>query len=199
MKKSIAFFDFDGTVTHSDSSTEFYRFLYGKSFFWNYYLKNIFLLFLIKFKITHYSKVKNTRLKRLVREISKPDLEKKSLEFFKSFLIKDVKKDALLQINEFLSNNTEVVIVSASMDLILMPWIQELGISMITNELEVVENKFSGNFKNPLDCNYDEKVQRIINNYNLKEYEIIYAFGDTQGDYAMLEIAHQSYFNYFKK
>ncbi|EXW35564.1 HAD-supersubfamily IB, PSPase-like domain protein, partial [Acinetobacter baumannii 44857_9] len=45
-------------------------------------------------------------------------------------------------------------------------------------------------------CGYLEKVNRIKNKYDLTQYTIIYAYGDTPNDYAMLELAHRKYYKW---
>ena len=47
------------------------------------------------------------------------------------------------------------------------------------------------------DCNGLEKVRRIKKKYNLNKYAKIYAYGDTEGDKPMLDIADISFYRAF--
>jgi hypothetical protein len=41
-----------------------------------------------------------------------------------------------------------------------------------------------------------EKVQRILQKCKLDDYEVIYAYGDTSEDGAMLDMAHRKFFRW---
>jgi phosphatidylglycerophosphatase C len=46
-------------------------------------------------------------------------------------------------------------------------------------------------------CYGEEKVRRIKTSYNLDEFDHIYAYGDSEGDKAMLDLAHERYYKHF--
>jgi phosphoserine phosphatase len=47
------------------------------------------------------------------------------------------------------------------------------------------------------DINFEEKLIQIKKVINLNEYNEIYAYGDSDGDKKMLEIATKSFYKYF--
>ena len=65
---------------------------------------------------------------------------------------------------------------------------------MLTNRTTKKNNYYQYSFKNSPDCNFSNKVNFIKKNYDLKNYEKIYAYGDSKGDLKLLEIAE--YKNY---
>jgi phosphoserine phosphatase len=46
-------------------------------------------------------------------------------------------------------------------------------------------------------CYGEEKVRRIRASYNLDEFNHIYAYGDSEGDKAMLDLAHEHDYKHF--
>ena len=197
--KKIAFFDFDGTISFSDSTKLFYKYILKKGFFFNYYLRFFFPILLLKFRFIDYYDLKLKRLKFITIKFSKSSLQMYADEFYIKILKFDLKKDAIEEINLLKSNGFEVVIVSASMDILLDPFVKEFNLKLLTNNLLFKSSRFTGLFDNNFDCNFEHKVHLIKKNYNLKNYKEIYAYGDSQGDLSMLEIAHKSYYNIFEK
>lgn len=197
--KKIAFFDFDGTITFSDSTKLFYKYVLKKGFFFNYYLRFFFPILLLKFRFIDYYDLKLKRLKFLTNKFSKSSLQKYADEFYNQILKFDLKKDAIVKINLLKSNGFEVVVVSASMDILLNSFVKEFNLKLITNNLQSKSGKFSGLFDNNFDCNFEHKVYLIKKHYNLNNYKEIHAYGDSKGDLLMLEVAHKSYYNFFEK
>lgn len=82
-----------------------------------------------------------------------------------------------------------IYIVSASPRFMLEPWCRHHHLKLIGTELEIDSNgrvtgRLSGN-----NCKGVEKVDRIVAEINLGEFEKIYAYGDTTSDLPMLELA----------
>ncbi len=111
---------------------------------------------------------------------------------------KSVRTNALERILWHQSQGDIIVVVSASLDIYLRPWCKTLKIELICNELERNNGKFTGATVLD-DCCKDEKSRRIIEQYNLDDYNRIYAYGDTTEDLSMLEIADEKYMNWKKQ
>ena len=84
-----------------------------------------------------------------------------------------------------------VVIVSACPRQILEPWCHAINADIIATEIETdqrsrITGKIAG--KN---CWGQEKVSRIRARYALKDYDGIFAYGDSKGDLPMFELADQ--------
>lgn len=47
------------------------------------------------------------------------------------------------------------------------------------------------------DCYGEEKVRSTRASYNLDEFDHIYAYGDSKGDNAMPDLAHERYYKHF--
>ena len=95
-----------------------------------------------------------------------------------------------------LKQGHHLIVVSASNHLCLRNWCEEKGVELLTNTLEVINDRFTGHYTKK-DCNYEEKVSRIKEVVNLQEFSEIYAYGDTEGDKAMLGIASHKFYRRF--
>lgn len=194
----LALFDFDGTISTEDSTTLFLKYLCGKK---NYYFKKYILLspYLIFYRLNLISeeKLKVTRNKFMLQSYDYTFLLQKARTFSETILPTIIKKSAIEKLNYYRSNGAFIVIVSASIDILLLEWCQRNGFHLISNKLKVISNKIPGDFELP-DCNYDEKKIRILAEIDLANYDEVHAYGDTKGDLAMMSIATKKYFKYFQ-
>ena len=87
--------------------------------------------------------------------------------------------------------------VSSSISNYLKPWCDEMGFDLFSKELEVIDGKLTGKFSTP-NCNGQEKVRRIKEKYDLLEYDEIHVFGNSKGDFSMLELGTHKYYKFFK-
>jgi phosphatidylglycerophosphatase C len=197
VKKEIAFFDFDGTITKKDTLLEVIKFQKGNSAFY----KGFFLLspYLVAMKINILSNqvVKEKVLKYFFGGISVNQFQKKCSEFSEKILPQLIRPAALEMIHELRQKNFEVIIVSASPNNWFEDWCKKNHILFISTTLEVIEGKITGKILGR-NCHGEEKVKRIKQSYNLSEYETIYCFGDTKGDKPMLKLATHAVYKPFR-
>ena len=193
---NIAFFDFDGTITKKDSTEKFIRYFVGDIAF----IKGIIILlpFIIAYKIRVLSnnEIKRKLITYFFKDIDIEHFIAKAREFSLNMLDPIIRKKALDRITWHKNNGDELVIVSASINLWLLPWCKKNDIALIATELEVINNKITGNLVSN-NCYGPEKVKRILESYNLSNYTCIYAYGNSRGDYEMLEIATEKFYKPF--
>lgn len=197
-KKTIAFFDFDGTITTSDTMFAFFK--YAKGPFWYYFyvvlLSPVFVLY--KIKLLPGQIAKEISLIVLFRGLQKEELQKVGKEFAVFEIDKMIRPKAWQKILWHREHGHEVYIVSASAEEWLRPWTEVKEINLIcTALLYNSDGKFTGRIRGK-NCNGKEKVCRIEERINLKEYDTIYAYGDTSGDKDMLGIATFGEFKPFR-
>jgi phosphatidylglycerophosphatase C len=182
----IYFFDFDGTITEKDSFLLFTFYSVSKKKYILYWLRTIIL----------YPILSKSRLKEyFFNHFKCLDLSNFNIicNSFSNKKINNTIKESFLN----LSLNSEVVIVSASISNYLKPWCDEMGFDLISTELEVKDGKLTGKFSTP-NCNGDEKVRRIKEKYDLSLYDEIHVFGNSKGDFPMLELGTHKYYKFFK-
>ena len=69
----------------------------------------------------------------------------------------------------------------------IINWAEQYKIKLITTQLEIIDNKITGNLKTK-NCYGIEKVNRIKAEINLEKYNKIIAFGNGKGDHEMLQL-----------
>ena len=86
----------------------------------------------------------------------------------------------------------KVVVVSASLDVWVKPWCDTQGVDeVIATRLQLDGDRYTGRFDG-LNCNGREKVNRIASLYSPADYHIV-AYGNSSGDYPMFHYAHEAY------
>tara|TARA_B100001778_G_C18598390_1_gene635908 strand:+ start:2568 stop:3149 length:582 start_codon:yes stop_codon:yes gene_type:complete len=191
----IAFFDFDGTITYKDSTINFIRFIKGNTkFFIGIFILSPFLL-LYKLNIISNNAIKNIIIKYYFKDMSIEYFRQMAEKFSLKYIDGIVRDKAIKRIKWHKEQGHTVVIVSASIDLWLKPWCYRNNINLISTKLETKNSKISGICDK--NCFGSEKVNRINREYNLSNYDYIYAYGNSKGDYEMLEIADEKYYKPF--
>lgn len=109
-----------------------------------------------------------------------------------------IRKDAMDAIEFHKINGHEIAVVSASAENWIKPWCDLQGIQTIATHLQTDnENILTGNLLT-MNCNGDEKVNRIRAVYDLHSFEDIYCYGDSNGDKQMLQLATHAFYRHFK-
>jgi HAD superfamily hydrolase (TIGR01490 family) len=194
--KTLALFDFDGTLTSRDSSVAFYQFIYkSKTYFFifNYIICFKELLFFI-FNNSNYLPLKKRRLFVHTSKLKDHELRLLVDAFRKKELNNILISSALNRLLWHKSEGHDVWIVSASYDFILDNWAAEMGVNLLTNKTFYDNNS---RFLIGKDINFEEKVNAIKKHLTIDEYKEIYAYGDSAGDKQMLEIATYKFYKFF--
>ena len=193
----IAFFDFDGTITKDDSTAKFIRYFVGDLLFIKGVIILLPMIIAYKLKIVTNNEIKRRLITYFFKGIDIKYFTEKAKEFSLNMIDPLIRKKALDRISWHKSNGDELVIVSASINLWLLPWCEKNKISLIATELEIINNKITGNLI-PTNCFGPEKVKRILKSYDLLDYDCIYAYGNSRGDHEMLELATEKFYKPFR-
>jgi phosphatidylglycerophosphatase C len=116
-------------------------------------------------------------------------------QFVKDVLPGLIRPIALERIAWHKERGDRVVVVSASLDVYLIPWCRALALDLICTELEESAGRLTGRYVQA-DCYGVEKVRRIRERLPLADYGVIYAYGDTEDDRPMLNMADRKYFRW---
>lgn len=192
----IAAFDFDGTITTKDTLFDFIRFYFG---FPRLILGLVLLSpVLIFFKL---GLIANNKAKQILFSY-----------FFKGINIKDfdavcqkysdrvgaiLKSEAINKIREHQAKGHSVIIVSASISNWIIPWAEKEGIvEVIGTKIEIRNNIITGKFLGE-NCYGQEKVNRLLKAYPNKSDYQLYAYGDSNGDKPLLNLADCPFYRKF--
>ncbi|RLZ12728.1 HAD-IB family phosphatase [Faecalibacter macacae] len=195
MNRNLYLFDFDGTLTNKDSLFDFLKFSFPLE-----YKKNFILfipLFIIsKLKIIDPGNVKEKFISSFLKGKSYVEINQLAQNYFTENYPSLIHIEADKYIKS-VSNYNDKFIVSASLDIWLKPFADYYGMGLISTKAEFDDQGFfTGKFAS-VNCNNQEKKNRIEKEIDLTLYDEVIAFGDTSGDKAMFEIATKSFFKHF--
>lgn len=190
---NLALFDFDGTLTNRDSYTSFVRLAVRQ---W----RRLAGWPLVGPVVFAYRRglVSATATRRVVSRMGfcgEPvsRLQELGRAYAREVLPQTVRPTAWSRLEWHRRQGDEVVIVSASLDVYMQPWCAANGLHCICTELETRNGKHTGRYLHG-DCSGAEKARRIRERFDLQAYSLIYAYGDTDEDREMLELADVSFF-----
>ncbi len=194
--KSLALFDFDGTLTYRDSLADFIRFARGRHRMMVGAAILSPTIIGYKLKLIGNDKAKEKVLSYFFQGFDAEEFSLLGKKYALECIPKILRPSGVERLNWHIEERHEVVIVSASPAAWLKAWTESLGIGLIGTLLEEKNGKLTGRY-NGLNCHGKEKVCRIRQEYNLNSYDKIYAYGDTPGDHHMLELAHEAFYRHF--
>jgi HAD superfamily hydrolase (TIGR01490 family) len=192
---NLALFDFDGTITYRDSFSLFVKYSVPKSKLIRGYL--ILAPFIIGYR---FGLVSGTQLRRKIVSIGYKGealacARRLGQAYAQEIIPGMVREEALKRIQWHLDQGDKVVIVSASLDLYLEPWCKKYGLDLICSRLETKGDRLTGAYDRG-DCTADEKKARVLAAYDLKKYDKVYAYGDTEEDRELLQLADVRFFRW---
>ena len=197
MKKEIAFFDFDGTITTKDTLLEFIRFTKGSFRFYLGFLLHSPYLVAFKLKLITNQKAKEKILSFFFKNTSVETFTRDCVRFSNEVLPGLIRPKAMAEIRQLQEKNTLVVIVSASPEDWIRLWSEKNNLEIIASRLEIKDGKVTGNLVGK-NCHGEEKVCRITNQYDLSHYHVVAAYGDSGGDKPMLRLASKAHYRPFR-
>jgi phosphatidylglycerophosphatase C len=189
MKQSIAFFDFDGTITTKDTLFEIIKFQKSKLYFYLGIVLNIVWLTAYTIGLLKSKVVKEKLLTFFFKNTSVKVFNQKCSDFCNTALPAIICPKMLQQIKALQDKGVKIVIVSGSATNWILPWAIRHNIdNVIATNLQTVNEHITGKIEGE-NCNGQEKVNRILALYNLSDYSKIYCFGNSIGDKPMLGLA----------
>jgi phosphatidylglycerophosphatase C len=192
--RNLALFDFDGTITHSDTFTPFIHFSASR-------LRKVLgitlllpLILLYELGLLPATKMRAAAafmafIGRTAAEVN--ELGSRYAEGFAHVL----RREALDKIRWHQARGDEVVVVSASLHPYLRAFCDEQGVALICTRLQQSGDKLTGRYESG-DCTGSEKARRVRAAYDLRRYPVIYAYGDTPEDDELLALATRRFFRW---
>jgi HAD superfamily hydrolase (TIGR01490 family) len=194
----LALFDFDGTITTDDSLIKFIRFVIGDARFIMGIAIISPMLVAYKLKLIPNYKAKQYMLSYFFKGLS----EEKFMQVANKYSLKHIdtilRPKAMEKIGWHKEQGHKIVIVSASIECWLKPWCDKNNLDLIATKLEIKDSIVTGKFLSK-NCYGIEKANRVKAQYNLDDYDHIYAYGDSRGDKELLELADMHFYMPFKK
>ncbi|MFD0862343.1 HAD family hydrolase [Sungkyunkwania multivorans] len=193
---TVAFFDFDGTITKRDSLIDFITYYKGKRALYLGLVRYGFFMVGYKLDLVSGKRAKELLLKHFFHGMELESFNSLCERYAKEQLPKMIKHNALQRIDWHQREGHKVVVVSASLENWIEPWSSQMGLQVIASTLEVVENKVTGRLSGN-NCNGLEKVRRIKESLDTQTITYSYAYGNSSGDKEMLAFVDEGFLNRF--
>ncbi len=198
-KKTIVAFDFDGTITYSDTLIEFIRFVCGNIRFFTGFFIHAPLLVAYKCHLYPNWKAKQRIFTWFFGGMPLETFNTLCVAFSKEKKDKLVRPAACQCIAEHLQAGEDTVIISASIDNWVTPIAESIGVKhVIGTQLEISQdNRLTGRFSTP-NCYGQEKVNRLLQLYPDRSSYRLIAYGDSRGDKELLSFADEAHYKPFR-
>ncbi len=193
----LVLFDFDGTITTKDSLVDFIQYAVGKSTYYVGLLKLSPMLVAYTFKLIPNHIAKEKLIAHFFKGWDTDRFQKLAEQYSSEQINKIIRPKAIEKIKWHQEQGHKVVIVSASIECWLEAWCDIQNIELISTQLEMGDNKLTGKFATK-NCYGIEKANRVLNAYNINDYEYICAYGDSRGDRELLALADASFYKPFR-
>lgn len=197
MKKRIAFFDFDGTITTQDTLLEIIKYYKGNFRFYFGFALNAPFIAAWKAGLISNQAAKERVLSYFFKGTSEHDFQQRCDDFGSACIPALLRPKAVLEIEKLKAAGFDIVIVSASAENWIAAWCRENNLQLEGTKLAVKNGLLTGKIVGA-NCHGKEKVNRIQAAFDLSAYDEIYCYGDTNGDKPMLELATVSFYKPFR-
>lgn len=198
LKKKIAFFDFDGTITRKDTMLEMIRFAKGNGSYYAGLLQLSPWLIAMKAGMITNESAKEKMLSLFFKGMPLKEFDAICVSFTQNIIPLLIRDDAKKALQFHKKENHEIVVVTASAENWVKPWCDQQSLKIIGTRLATDQHQLLTGKLLSVNCNGDEKVHRIKSVYDLSAYDEIYGYGDSEGDKQMLSLATHAFYRHFK-
>ena len=190
-------FDFDGTLTRRDTLIEFIRFAKGDKAFLLCFLRYSPLLVLMKLGLYPNWKAKQRVFSHCFRGMA-VDTFNSLCSRFACDKARLMRPKGMKKLREVLAEGGKVVVVSASVNNWVEPFFAGIGgVYVVGTIVEEREGVLTGRFLTK-NCYGEEKVTRLLQLFPERTQYWLTAYGDSRGDFELLDFANESYYRPFK-
>lgn len=189
----LILYDFDGTLTRGDSMLPFLLHAVGRRRF----LSGIPRLLARWWRLWRRGEWtlrsgKEALLSNYIAGRSRAELAAIERAFVANRLQRLLRPEVLDQLRAYRAGGATVAVVSASLDLWLRVFCAAENLRLLCTEAAFDHDRFTGRLATP-NCKYAEKSRRIQLAFMLEKYDRIVAYGNSRGDHAMFELAHEAW------
>jgi len=196
--KSVAVFDFDGTLTYSDSLLPFLRHACGSWRFLASLVLLVPLVILARLGLLPDQAAKERYLTWMIGGKDRNELESLAISFAKGPLRRLENPEALEELQRHRDQGHRLVLLSASPDLYLEPWGRARGFhDIVSTRLEFRNGSATGRILGA-NCKGAEKLHRMRD--LLPDWDDCesWAYGDSPSDQPLLKTARHAFFKPFR-
>lgn len=194
-KNVVAAFDFDGTLTRRDTLLPFLISTLGKSAVLRHALVLAPTLAGYGLGLIDNGVAKERVFIRCISGMQLEALRQSAARFSGQILPGLLRTEALQRLQWHRGQGHRCVVISASLELYVEPWARHAGFDdVIATKLEVGEGgRVTGRLSGE-NCYGTEKVRRLDTLLGPRDAYSLYAYGDSEGDRALLSFSDYPYF-----
>ncbi len=197
-RRTIAAYDFDGTITTCDTFVDFT--IFSKGHFRALFAFILFSPLIIATKLHIYPnwKAKQRIFQHLFRGIKISDFNQMCKNYYDKRHNRIIRKSAMESIQEHVQKNDTIVIISASISNWVRPFANALDIPhVLCTEIDTDMDGFiSGQFATN-NCYGSEKVKRLLQYFPDRESYQLISYGDSAGDKELLNFSDKAFYKSF--
>jgi len=190
---NLALFDFDGTITTREMFAEFIHFAAPpRRLRWG----RVLLAPLVagyKLGIVPANTLRAMAVRCAFAGVNLADAQRAGKRFADEVLVTVIRPEALERIQWHKSRGDTVVVVSGALDLYLWHWCEQHGIGLICSQLETQDGALTGRYQGR-QCVRAEKSRRVLASCDLRDFPVVYAYGDTSEDLDLLALAGRKFY-----
>ncbi|WP_258187652.1 HAD-IB family hydrolase [Trinickia symbiotica] len=185
----VAAFDFDGTITTSDSLRDFVRNTVGNARLVSGIIRAAPWLVGRLIGTCDRGSAKAHFLSATLGGMTRHSLETAAQQYAANRLLKLIRPEMAVRVQEHRRRGHRLVLVSASPALYLEIWARSMGFeAVLATELEFRDDCFSGRLASP-NCWGPEKARRLQQWFGSNPPPVLYVYGDSRGDKEILALA----------
>jgi HAD-superfamily subfamily IB hydrolase, TIGR01490 len=192
----LSVFDFDGTLTRHDSFLPFLWFAFGTLGFLRHLPTMALPGLAYLFRHLGRDELKARLIASFLTGVDVHWLSSRAEAYCRIFWRYLMRPTGLRGVAAELRSGAEVTLCSASPALVLAPFARRLGVGLIGTELEVQGGRLTGRLLGG-NCRGVNKVLRLEAQYGPLARYRLRAWGDTQGDHALLHAAQDPHWRWF--
>lgn len=195
-RKTIAVFDFDGTLIRGDSFSRFILFAAPRHrLFGSFVVFPALILFILGLLPRH--RAKEIVFSHFFKNMKEPVFREKCREFSLKKIDKWKMPFAMKKVNWHRGRGDILVIATASVKNWVELWASQNGfVDIIATEIEIKNGRVTGKFTTP-NCFGEEKKRRFIDHYPNRSSYFLHVYSDSKRDKPLLSLADKSYLNSF--
>ena len=189
----LALFDFDGTITTTDTFTAFLHFALPRHRLTTGKILLAPLVLGYKAGWIEGGMIRTAVSRYGFSGASEVNVRESGSRFAIDFLPNVIRPTMLERLDWHRQRGDQIVVVSASLDVYLDPWCRRHCLELVCTQLEFRRGRATGRYIKG-DCSGKRKIDRIREAYDLSTYGEIYAYGDTREDIPMLAVADHKFY-----
>ncbi|WED42065.1 HAD-IB family hydrolase [Legionella cardiaca] len=193
----VAIFDFDGTITRKSTTVPFLRFVFGVSFLARLSCQ-LHSLLLYYCRIIDIDELNQIIVQSFFKNLSRDYLFHQGQNFSEKILPSLIRESAFQRIKWHKSQGHYCILATSAYDLYTEHWSKTNCFNdLVSTKIAFDERWQATGTLDGKSCYGKEKLQRVLELIGDKP-RIVYAYGDSAGDKAILDYATYPYYKYFK-